>query len=156
MAIPDLGVDDPVGFLESLDVGSREDRWMTPIPPSARLLDPIVYGRRAFGLTDAVLAIRDGFFNRRFSIIPLTRIQSVSVRQGPVQRWRRVASVRADLVPGPVASVAQHVEAKRSMALWAELAAASKVRRGAEAPERWLCRVTEILDANARVSERGE
>ena len=57
---------------------------MTPIPRSARILDPLVYKRRAFGLTDAVFAIRDGFFNLRFSIIPLTRIQSVSVRQGPV------------------------------------------------------------------------
>ena len=71
IAIPDLGVDDATGFIESLRVGTREDRWMTPIPRSARILDPLEYNRRAFGLTDAVFAIRDGFFNLRFSIIPL-------------------------------------------------------------------------------------
>ena len=153
MAIPDLGTDDPDGFLESLRVGTGEDRWMTPIPPSARILDPLVYKRRAFGLTDAVFAIRDGFFNLRFSIIPLTRIQSVSLHQGPIQRWRRVASVRAALVPGPVASMAEHVEAGRSLELWAQLSQASKIRREAEAPERWLSRVTEIIEATSQRAE---
>lgn len=150
MAIPDLGVDDPDGFLGSLHTGTREDRWMTPIPPSAKILDPLEYGRRAFGLTDTVFTIRDGFFNRRYSIIPVTRIQSVSLHQGPIQRWRGVASVRAELVPGPVASMAEHVEAGRSLELWAQLSRASKIRREAEAPERWLSRVTEIVDATSR------
>lgn len=40
IAIPDLGVDDATSFIESLRVGTREDRWMTPIPRSARILDP--------------------------------------------------------------------------------------------------------------------
>ena len=149
MAIPDLGTDDPDGFLESLRVGTGEDRWMTPIPPSARILDPLEYGRRAFGLTDAVFAIRDGFFNLRFSIIPLTRIQSVSLHQGPIQRWRRVASVRAALVPGPVASMAEHVEAGRCLELWSQLSQASKIRRQAEDSERWLSRVTAIVEATS-------
>ena len=150
MAIPDLGVDDPDGFLGSLHTGTREDRWMTPIPPSAKILDPLEYSRRAFGVTDTVFVIRDGFFNRRFSIIPLTRIQSVSLHQGPVQRWRGVASVRAELVPGPVASMAEHVEAGCSLKLWAQLSRASQNRREAEAPERWLSRVAEIVDATSR------
>ena len=122
---------------------------MTPIPPSARILDPLEYDRRAFGLTDAVFAIRDGFFNLRFSIIPLTRIQSVSLHQGPIQRWRRVASVRAALVPGPVASMAEHVEAGRCLELWSQLSQASKIRRQAEDSERWLSRVTAIVEATS-------
>ena len=153
MAIPDLGTDDPDGFLESLRSGTRDDRWMTPIPPGAKILDPLEYGRRAFGLTDAVFAIRDGFFNLRFSIIPLTRIQSVSLHQGPIQRWRRVASVRADLVPGPVASMAEHVEAGRCLELWAQLSQASKIRRQAEDSERWLFRVTAIVEATSPRAE---
>ena len=156
IAIPDLGVDDPEGFLTSLRAGTREDRWMTPIPSSARILDPIVYSRRAFALTDAVFAIRDGFFNLRFSIIPLTRIQSVSLRQGPIQRWRRVATVRAELVPGRVASTAEHVEDGRSLRLFTQLSEASKIRREAEAPERWLSRVTEIVEATSRPTASGE
>ena len=153
MAIPDLGVDDPDGFLESLRSGTREDRWMTPIPRGAKILDPLEYGRRAYGLTDTVFAIRDGFFNLRFSIIPLTRIQSVSLHQGPVQRWRGVASVRAELVPGPVASMAEHVEAGRCLELWAQLSQASKIRRQAEDSERWLSRVTAIVEATSPRAE---
>ena len=63
--------------------------------------------------------------------------------------------MRAELVPGPVASMAEHVEAGRSLELWANLSEASKVRREAEAPERWLSRVPEVVAATARVSGRG-
>ena len=126
---------------------------MTPIPRRAKILDPLEYGRRAFGLTDTVFAIRDGFFNLRFSIIPLTRIQSVSLHQGPVQRWRGVASVRAELVPGPVASMAEHVEAGRSLELWEQVSRASKIRREAEGSERWLSRVTAIVEATSQRAE---
>ncbi|WP_276740309.1 hypothetical protein [Actinomyces bouchesdurhonensis] len=79
-----------------------------------------------------------------------------AVRQGPIQRWRSVASVRAELVPGPVSSMAEHVEAGRSLELWADLSEASKVRREAEAPERWLSRVTEVVEATSRATARGE
>ena len=156
IAIPDLGVDDPDGFLTSLRAGTREDRWMIPIPPSARILDPIVYSRRAFSVTDAVFAIRDGFFNLRFSIIPITHIQSVSLHQGPIQRWRRVATVRAELVPGRVASTAEHVGDGRSLRLCTQLSEGSKIRREAEAPERWLSRVTEIVEATSRPAASGD
>ena len=57
--------------------------------------------------------------------------------------------MRAELVPGPISSMAEHVEAGRSVELWAQLSQASKVRREAEAPERWLSRVTEIVEASS-------
>ena len=64
--------------------------------------------------------------------------------------------MRAGLVPGPVSSMAEHVEAGRSLELWADLSEASKVRREAEAPERWLSRVTEVVEATSRATARGE
>ena len=51
--------------------------------------------------------------------------------------------MRAELVPGPVASMAEHVEAGRSLELWAD-------------PERWLSRVTEVVEATSRATARGE
>ncbi len=154
MVVPSLGVDEPNRFLESLHAGSRADRWMIPIPPSARILDPFTYARRACALTETVLAIRGGWLTRTFSIIPLSRIQSVSMRQGPLQGWRGVASVRAELVPGRVPSLAAHVEASRALDLWSRLSVASKSSRDAEPPERWLSRVGEVVDATL-ASEAG-
>ena len=77
----------------------------------------------------------------------------MSLHQGPIQRWRRVASVRAELVPGPVASMAEHVEAGRCLELWAQLSQASKIRRQAEGSERWLSRVTAIVEATSPRAE---
>lgn len=83
MVVPSLGVNDPDAFLESLCAGRRGDREIVPIPGSARILDPLLYARRGFALTDTVLATRGGWLTRRFSLIPLSRIQSVSLHQGP-------------------------------------------------------------------------
>jgi len=49
--------------------------------------------------------------------------------------------------------MAEHVEEGRSLELWAQLSQASKVRREAEAPERWLSRVTEIVEATSQPAE---
>ncbi len=43
--------------------------------------------------------------------------------------------------------MAEHVDAERALQLWADLSAASKVRREAEKSERWLSRVTEVVEA---------
>lgn len=83
MVVPSLGVNDPDAFLESLCAGRRGDREIVPNPGSARILDPLLYARRGFALTDTVLATRGGWLTRRFSLIPLSRIQSVSLHQGP-------------------------------------------------------------------------
>ncbi len=92
--------------------------------------------------------IRDGFFNLRFSIILLTRIQSVAA-----------SGTHSALAPQPLPCAprwsptggmsAEHVEAGRSLELWAQLSQASKVCRGAEVP-RAGSRVTEIVEATSR------
>lgn len=156
MVVPSLGVNDPDAFLESLCAGRRGDREIVPIPGSVRILDPLLYARRGFALTDTVLATRGGWLTRRFSLIPLSRIQSVSLHQGPLQRFWRVASVRAELVPGPVPSIAAHVEESRSLHLCSQLSAASKASREAEPPERWLTRVGEVIDVTSKGEASGK
>ena len=75
---------------------------------------------------------------------------------GPLQRFRRIASVRAELVPGPVPSIAAHVEESRSLHLCSQLSAASKASREAELPERWLTRVGEVIDVTSKGEASGK
>ena len=49
--------------------------------------------------------------------------------------------------------MAEHVEAGRSLELWEQVSRASKIRREAEGSERWLSRVTAIVDATSRRAE---
>ena len=49
--------------------------------------------------------------------------------------------------------MAEHVETGRSLELWAQLSQASKIRREAEGSERWLSRVTAIVEATSQRAE---
>lgn len=107
-------------------------------------------------MADTDFVIRRGVMMRSMTLVPYGRIQSVSLHQGPLQLFRRVASVRAELVPGPVPSIAAHIEESRSLRLCSQLSAASKASREAEPPERWRTRVGEVIDATSKGEASGK
>ncbi len=77
-------------------------------PSRARPLDPIGLRMLQVGLTDALAVTRRGVFTTRTDVVPRAKIQSVHVRQGPLQSALRLASVHLHLPVGPVAAVAEH------------------------------------------------
>ena len=56
-----------------------------------------------------LLLIRGGYFIRTLSIVPVSRVLSVSWGQGPLQRAFGSASVHFGTVPGPVRTLMMHV-----------------------------------------------
>ncbi len=100
-----------------------------PVPRRARWLVPL--RRRVLGhqLTDTAFVTRDGLLTRRLVIVPYGRIQSVRVRQGPLQRQLRVASVWADTAGGGLEAVALHRDVAEAKALAADLADRSRAAR---------------------------
>jgi putative membrane protein len=77
-------------------------------PSRARPLDPIGLRMLQVGLTDALAVMRRGVFTTRTDVVPRDKIQSVHVRQGPLQSALRLASVHLHLPVGPVAAIAEH------------------------------------------------
>ena len=82
-----------------------------------------------YQLTDAAFVTRDGVLTRQLVIVPYGRIQSVRVRQGPLQRLLRVASVWADTAGGGLVAVAAHRDVAEAVALAAQLADRSRAAR---------------------------
>ena len=56
-----------------------------------------------------LLLIRGGYFIRTMSIVPVSRVLSVSRGQGPLQRAFGCASVHFGTVPGPVRTLMMHL-----------------------------------------------
>ena len=56
-----------------------------------------------------LLLIRGGYFIRTLSIVPVSRVLSVSRGQGPLQRAFGCASVHFGTVPGPVRTLMMHL-----------------------------------------------
>lgn len=157
MVVQDLGVPDSAAFVDSVFAPTHAGAGahFTRVPRRARLVDPLVRRRRAYALTDSLFVIRDGWLTRRCALIPLARIQSTHILQGPVERRLDVATVRADLVPGVVSHTARHVDRRGAQLLWKRLEDASRVRREAEPPERWMRRALAARDHAAAPQGEG-
>ncbi len=146
LVIRDLGVEDPIGFIQAGLFGTGADHGFLPNPESSRLFDPWVRRRRGVALTETVLAVRDGRLSRELRLAPVERLQSVAVEQGPWQRKRGLATLHMHVVPGPVRLRAVHVDAEAASALLERLLPLSRVRRASEPPEKWMMRVSSALD----------
>lgn len=87
-----------------------------PQPRSSRLLDPLVWKRRAYALTGSLLVLRLGILDRRVDFVPHVRVQSLRYHQGPLMRRLGLGSVSVHSTAGPIDPQVKHVsddEAKR-------------------------------------------
>ncbi|MGI9157058.1 MAG: PH domain-containing protein [Marmoricola sp.] len=75
---------------------------MTPPPARAAWLRPLTRTWLRFGMDDRLVVSRTGWVARRTDLVPLARVQSLRMHQGPVQRLLRLASVHADSPVGLV------------------------------------------------------
>ena len=111
-------------------------------PRQARWRAPIEAGRLGAGVGDEgaerVLVTRRGRFGQRTDIVPLARVQSVRLRQGPWQRRLGLATVHADLSAGPVRATALHRDEHEARVLLDQLVAEARLARAAARPDRWM------------------
>ncbi|MBM3687477.1 MAG: hypothetical protein FJW85_10810 [Actinobacteria bacterium] len=78
-------------------------------PAPARWRSPLAWRLLACAITPQVIATRSGRLTRRTSLAPHARVQSVRVTQGPWERSLGLASLHADVAPGPVSLTGRHL-----------------------------------------------
>jgi putative membrane protein len=76
----------------------------------ARRLDPFAWRRLGYAVLPDCLMTRRGRLYRAAEFVPHARIQSLAVRQGPLQRSQGLATVRIVSTPGPVSPQVQHLD----------------------------------------------
>lgn len=116
VATRDVAVDLVHRFFPGLAVDSFV---FEPAPPQAKWRAPLQHSYLGLGADDVMMGTRRGWLTRRTTFTPHARVQSVRLTQGPWQRRLGLASVHADIVPGPVRVVGSHraAEDARSFAL---------------------------------------
>jgi putative membrane protein len=81
------------------------------------------------GADPDLVVSRAGLFARRTDLVPLARVQSLRLVQGPVQRWLRVASVHADSPVGLVHAQGLHRDPAEARSLVEEGVERARVAR---------------------------
>jgi putative membrane protein len=90
---------------------------MVPVPRRARWVAPLSWRLLAVGVDESSLVARSGWLDRRTDVVPLAKIQSVRIRQGPLQRRLALADVLVDSPPGPLDATAKHRASEEARAL---------------------------------------
>ncbi|GAA1953767.1 hypothetical protein GCM10009776_14530 [Microbacterium deminutum] len=106
-------------------------------PRRAWIVRPLSWRRNGFRLTQDVLLLRRGLVWRKLSILPLARLQSVAVHQGPVDRALRIASARGDVVAGPVWTQLAAIDRDESLRLFDDVARATVRAASGDRTHRW-------------------
>ena len=73
-----------------------------PAPRRSRLFAPIGWRYRWVGANERTFIASEGWIERTTSIVPHHKTQSVELRQGPLARRRRVATIEVHTPQGPV------------------------------------------------------
>jgi putative membrane protein len=90
------------------------------------------------GFDSAVFVTDAGWITRRTAVVPHSKMQSVRVKQGPLQRRLGLANVHVDTPIGPVNAVALHRDASAARPLAEGQAERSREARRVAGPERWM------------------
>lgn len=134
MTLPVGSLADVARVLELLipDFGSAEHRLLiergltsrggqdgfTNAPRSARWLRPFSWRRTGYTVRGRVALLRRGVIARELVLVPLARMQSVRISQGPVQRRLGLASAALHTVAGPVAATLSVIDRNEAVRLF--------------------------------------
>lgn len=141
LVLPDLGDPDPAGTISTAMSGVGDGGGFISSPKRARVLDPLQWRQRGVRTTDRAVLIRRGRFAREMFVVPHERTQSLQLTQGPLQRWRDVATFIVHSTSGPVRPVAQHLTTADAVALIESQAERAAQSRKRQTPEQWMSAV---------------
>lgn len=104
-----------------------------PPPPSARWRAPLSFRRLRLGLDEQHLVTTSGVLTTTTEVVPLAKVQSVRLTQGPWQRRLSLASVHADSAGRRLTgAVARHRSIDEAHQLLPELARRTRAARRSE------------------------
>ncbi|HEV7195003.1 MAG TPA: PH domain-containing protein [Pedococcus sp.] len=89
--------------------GQGHQEGFTTASRRARVLDPWSWRRKGYAVTPDCVLVRRGALRREAQVVPHARIQALGLRQGPLQRWRGVATVTIASTRGPVRVTLAHL-----------------------------------------------
>jgi putative membrane protein len=116
--------------------GERGDGFVNA-PRRGRLLRPFSWRRTGFAIDPNALLLRSGAVWRHLVIVPHARLQSIALRQGPIERRLEVNRIQAHTVAGPVNTELGIVDRETSIRLFEDLAVSAATSGRVDRSHRW-------------------
>lgn len=106
-------------------------------PRRAAWLRPFSWRRTGYTVSAGAAVLRRGTISRELILVPLARVQSVRIDQGPIQRRLGLASAQLHTVAGPVTAYLGVVDAEEAARLFETVAAGAVTYAITDTSHRW-------------------
>jgi putative membrane protein len=136
LVLPGFATDEHRAVIEA-GMTSRGRDEFTGSPRRAAWLRPLSWQRTGFLLVDDAILLRRGFVWRSLAIVPLARLQSLELQQGPLDAALSLAETRFHTVSGPVRPRLAAIDAVAGTALFEAVSARAVAAAAADRSHRW-------------------
>lgn len=106
-------------------------------PRRAAWVRPLSWRRNGYSIVDGVILLRRGAVWRSLAMVPLARLQSLEIEQGPIDRMLGLAGARLHTVSGPVRPRLAALDAPQSIHLFDDVAAGAIASAQSDRSHRW-------------------
>lgn len=136
LILPGLATEEHRDLIRAGMTSRGRDDW-TGSPRRAVWLRPLSWQRTGYTSIDGAVLLRHGFVWRQLVIVPLARLQSLKLEQGPIDRLLGLAEVDFHTVTGPVHPRLAVMDASEGIRLF-ERASADAIAAGrSDRSHRW-------------------
>ncbi len=141
---PGLPSDERAAIVRDGLTGPQAGDPYVTTPARAKILRLLSWKRNGLVVTDGLLLLRRGLLWRKLAVVPLARMQSLAVQQGPIDRMLRVASLRAHTVTGPVFPYVAAIDRDDAVAAFERVAARAVTASASDRSHRWAEGLTDL------------
>jgi putative membrane protein len=106
-------------------------------PRRAAWLRPFSWRRTGYAVSAGAVLLRRGVLSRELVLVPLARLQSVGINQGPVRRRLRLATARLHTVTGPVSATLGVIDAGEAVRLLDTVSAGAVASAESDTSHHW-------------------
>ena len=131
------GSSEAVGVVDDSLTTTGDRGGFVHSPRRGAWLRPFAFRRNGYRFVQGAVLLRLGAVWRSLVIVPLPRVQSVKVEQGPLERLLRLASAHVHTVAGPVSARIGALDAHDAQRLWSEAAHRAVEAATADTSHRW-------------------
>ena len=106
-------------------------------PRRAAWLRPFSWRRTGYAVSSGAVLLRRGVLSRELVLVPLARLQSVGINQGPVRRRLRLATARLHTVAGPVTATLGVIDVGEAVRLLEAVTAGAVMSAESDTSHHW-------------------
>ena len=136
LVLPGFATDEHRELIASGMTSKGRDAF-TGSPRRAVWVRPFSWRRNGYRIVDGVILLRRGAVWRSLAMVPLARLQSVEIEQGPIDRLLGLAGARLHTVSGPVRPRLAALDVPQSVTLFGDVASGAITSAQSDRSHRW-------------------